>query len=81
MVAAARFNGNLRRSQVDELERQNPNTVIDSHWINTFVKGLVEKAIDDKCAKISIDAKKEEMKELELLANIFIKKIQKLNNM
>ena len=46
MPAAMRYQGNLNRSQIEELAKKFPNANINTEWVNLFVKGLVKDAIE-----------------------------------
>lgn len=61
MPAAMRYQGNLNRSQIEELAKKFPNANISTEWVNLFVKGLLKDAIE---GNLNIDEKKKSTKEL-----------------
>lgn len=61
MPAAMRYQGNLNRSQIEELAKKYPNANISTEWVNLFIKGLLKDAIE---GDLKIDEKKKSTKEL-----------------
>lgn len=61
MPAAMRYQGNLNRSQLEELAKKYPNANITTEWVNLFVKGLLKDAIE---GNLKIEDKKKSTKDL-----------------